>query len=108
MIDATQACKRIAMHDATQVCKIIAMNDATQACKIIALDDISSNTNVDTFHPVNSVVSLSPFPRTPLPCNFHCISGIDFTYHPGLYINHNKWMEAILPIIWLLVSSFHL
>ena len=29
MIDATQACKIIAMNDATQACKNIAMNDAT-------------------------------------------------------------------------------
>ena len=84
------------------------MNDATQVCKTIALHDISSKTNVDTFHPINSIVSLSPFPRTLLLCNFHCITGIDFTYHPGLYSKHNKWMEAILPIIRLLVSSFHL
>ena len=104
MIDAMQACKRIAMNDATQVCKTIAMNDDTQACKRIVLHDISSNANVDTFHHVNSVVSLSPFPRTPLPRNFHCITGIDFTYHPDLYINHNKRMEANLQLFgyWFL------
>ena len=84
------------------------MNDATQACKTLALHDILSNTNVDTLHPVNSVVSLPPFPRTSLPCTFHCITGIDSTYHPVLYSNNNKWMETILPLIRLLVSSFHL
>ena len=71
------------------------------------MNDISYNANDDHFNPINSVVSLSLFPSTALPCNFHSITGIDVTYHPHLYNNHNKWMEAILPIIRLLVSSFH-
>ena len=34
--------------------------------------------------------------------------GIDFTYHPQLYITHSSWIDGILPIITLLIRSFRL
>ena len=57
---------------------------------------------------LETISSLLPFPITTLSYNLHCISGIEFTYHPNLYYFHITWIEFILPIIQLLVSFFHL
>lgn len=40
--------------------------------------------------------------------DFPYIIGIDFRYDPLLYHNHSAWIEYFLPIIQLLISSFHL
>ena len=53
-------------------------------------------------------VLLSPYPNTSLPFYFHCIIDIEFTYHLLLYHNHSDWIKTILPILQLLISSFHL
>ena len=54
------------------------------------------------------VSSLLHFPITALPINLHCITGIDFTYHPTLWHNHDTWIESISPLLQLLIYSFHL
>ena len=49
-----------------------------------------------------------PFPITTLPINLHCITCIDFTYHPTLWNNHATLIKSISPLLKLLISSFHL
>ena len=51
---------------------------------------------------------LSHFPQSSFPSYFHSILGIDFTYHPNLYLNHSSWINSILPTIKLLIISFRL
>ena len=53
------------------------------------------------------VSSLLLFPITALPFNLHCITGIDFTYHPTLCQDHATWIRLILPLLQLLISSVH-
>ena len=57
---------------------------------------------------INLILPLFPFPNTPLPFSFHCIIGIDFNYYPLLYHNCSAWIESTIPILRLLISSFHL
>ena len=52
--------------------------------------------------------SLLPFLSTTLPINLHCITGIDFTYHPTLWNNHTTWIKSISSLLQLLIASFHL
>ena len=54
------------------------------------------------------VFSLLPFSTTALPINLHCITGIDFTYHPTLWNNHATQIKSSSPLLQLLTSSFHL
>ena len=54
------------------------------------------------------VSSLLPFPTTALSFHFHCVTGIAFTYNPTLWKNHTTWIKSILPLLQLLMSSFHL
>ena len=49
---------------------------------------------------------LISFPRSSFPSCFHSIMGNNFIYHPNLYITHSSWVDAILPIIKLLITSF--
>ena len=51
---------------------------------------------------------LSPFSHTSLPFHFHCVTSFDFTFHPLLYSYHSVWISFILPILQVLVTSFHL
>ena len=51
---------------------------------------------------------LSPFPQSSFPSCFHRILGIDFTYHPNLYLTHSSWIDDILPTIQILRISFRL
>ena len=55
-----------------------------------------------------TISSLLPFSITVLSFNFHCITCIFFTYHPTLYHSYVTWIEYILPILQLLISSFYL
>ena len=48
---------------------------------------------------INLPVPLSPYPDTSLQFYCHCITGIDFTYHPLLYHIHSAWIKTILPIL---------
>ena len=57
---------------------------------------------------LDSIPSLLPFPNTSLPLYFQYLTGVNFTYHPLMYDNHFEWIEAIIPILQLLISSFHL
>ena len=59
-------------------------------------------------NPFDTTHILSPFPLQVLPSNFHCISDVDFTYHHHLYHSVTKWIASILPLLQLLVQSFHL
>ena len=43
-----------------------------------------------------------------MPSFYHSITGIDFTFHPQLYVNHTLWINHILPRIILIVTSFRL
>ena len=69
---------------------------------LLASSLVTDATNIDLTLP------LLPFPNITLPLNFHCITGIDFMYHPLLYHNHSAWIESILPILQLLISFFSL
>ena len=51
---------------------------------------------------------LIPFLSLFLPFCFHSITGKYFTYHPQLYRTRAPWINDILLIIKLLVSSFRL
>ena len=62
-------------------------------CSYLASSFVTDATNI------NLPVSLSPYPDTSLPFHFHCITGIDFAYHPLLYHNHSTWIKTILPIL---------
>ena len=42
---------------------------------------------------INLPVPLSPYSDSSLSFHFHCITGIDFTYHPLLYHNHSTWIK---------------
>ena len=42
---------------------------------------------------INLPVHLSPYSDSSLSFHFHCITGIDFTYHPLLYHNHSTWIK---------------
>ena len=57
---------------------------------------------------IDLTLPLVPFPNISLQFNVHYIKGINFTYLPLLYHNHVAWIESILPILQLLISSFHL
>ena len=68
-------------------------------------------TTNDTTHGTTSRSSsctVLPYPDTSLPFHLHFITGINFTYHPLLYHNHYAWIKMILPLLKLLISSFHL
>ena len=49
-----------------------------------------------------TISSLLSFTITALSFNFHCITGIDFTYHPTLSHSHVTRIESIFPILRLL------
>ena len=66
------------------------------------VDDLTIPTN----H--TPVSSLLPFPSSALPFHLHCITGIDFTFHPTLWENHTTWVNSIRPLLQLFISSFHL
>ena len=55
-----------------------------------------------------SISSFLTFPINKLSFNLHCITCIDFTYHSTLWKNHAIWIKSILPLLQLLISSFHL
>ena len=65
------------------------------------IPDLTLTTNLA---PVSSFVL---FPITALPFNLHCITDIDFTYHPILCQDHATWNRSILPLLQLLISSVH-
>ena len=69
---------------------------------LLASSLVTDVTNIDLTLP------LLPFPNITLSLNFHCITGIDFLYHPLLYHNHSAWIESILHILQFYISSFHL
>ena len=79
---------------------------------------VSDTRNTDCLHLSSSLVTdatninlpvpLSSYPDAALPFHVHCITGIDFAYHPLLYHNHSTWIKTILPILKLLICSFHL
>ena len=54
------------------------------------------------------VFSLLPFSITVLLFSFHYITGIYFTYHQTLSQHHTTWIKSILPLLQLLIYSFHL
>ena len=57
---------------------------------------------------IDSTFFLLPFPNTSLSFDFYCFTGINFTFHPLLYHNHLVWIEFILSILQILVSSLQL
>ena len=57
---------------------------------------------------INLTLPLLPFPNTPKSFSFYYIIGIYFTYYPLLYHNCSVWIESIIPVLRLLISSFHL
>ena len=63
--------------------------------------------NLTLISSLATVSLLLPYPITALPFDFHCITGIDFIYHPSLSHNHVTCIEFILLIIKLLIYSFH-
>ena len=42
-----------------------------------------------------------------LPYTFCCISGVDFTHHHHFHHSVDRWIASIIPLIQLLVTSFH-
>ena len=51
---------------------------------------------------------LPPFSLQFLPLTFCYISGVDFTYHHYFHHSVDIWIASIIPLIQLLVASFHL
>ena len=51
---------------------------------------------------------LSPFPLQILPSTFRHISGVDLTHHHHLHYSVAEWIASVLPLLQLLVHSFHL
>ena len=89
-------------------------NDSTLSLRTnatsIRKNDVATKFGIDLTLTTNHspVSSLLPFPTTVLPFHFHCITCIDFTYHPTLWKNHTLWIKSILPLLQLFISSFHL
>ena len=58
----------------------------------------------------NTAICTTPntFPNISFLSCFRSITGINFTFHPTLFDTHFLWIDSILPIILILVISFHL
>ena len=93
------------------VSRIVLTHGTTLGTTLGTTHGTTNGTTHGTTHGTTSRFSsctLSPYPDTSLPFHLHCITGIDFTYHPLLYHNHYAWIKRILPLLKILISSFHL
>ena len=67
-------------------------------CSTLASHHATDETNIDLPLP------LSPYSNISLPFHCHCITGIEFKYHPLLYHNNPTWIKTFLQILQLLIS----
>ena len=77
-------------------------NEINKVCSPLSSSLVTDETNIDLPLPLLS------YPNISLQIHFHCITRIDFPYHPLLYHNHSASIETIIPIIKILISSFRL
>ena len=67
-------------------------------CSTLASHHATDETNIDLSLP------LSPYSNISLPFHCHCITGIEFTYHPLFYHKNPTWIKTNLPILQFLIS----